>query len=168
MLTCTNCGTSNDDRAAYCQKCGQKMTAVVPAPPAAPAASATPAVRNTYGGFWKRVLAWLIDAIVVGAGTGIVIATTFGVGIIVVFCGHWLYEAFMTSSPWQATLGKRALNMVVTDEYGRRLSFARATGRHFAKWLSMMVLFVGFILVAFTQKKQGLHDMIAETYVVTR
>jgi uncharacterized RDD family membrane protein YckC len=164
MLSCTNCGTSNDDRAAYCQKCGQQITA----PAAAALPTGIPAVHEAYGGFWKRVLAWLIDALVVGAGTGIIIAATFGVGVVVLFCGHWLYEAFMTSSAWQATLGKRALNMVVTDENGGRLSFGRATGRHFAKWLSAMVLCIGFIIVAFTPKKQGLHDMIAETYVVSR
>lgn len=155
MLLCTTCGTSNDDRAVYCQSCGAAI----------PARAVTVEI---YGGFWKRVLAWLIDAIVVGAATGIVIASTFGVGVIVVFFGHWLYEAFMTSSSWQATVGKRALNMIVTDTQGRPISFGRATGRHFAKWISAMALGIGFIIVAFNGKKQGFHDMIADTVVVNR
>jgi uncharacterized RDD family membrane protein YckC len=123
---------------------------------------------ETYGGFWKRVLAWLIDTFVVGAATGLIIAATLGVGFVAVVVGHWLYEAFMTSSSWQATLGKRALNMVVTDLDGRRISFARATGRHFAKWISTMALGIGYLVIAFTGRKQGLHDMIASTLVINR
>lgn len=157
MVSCTKCGTSNEDHALYCQKCGEAMNAATPA-----------TTVKTYGGFWKRVLAWLIDALVVSAGTGLIIALTFGIGVVVVFVGHWLYEAFMTSSSWQATLGKRAVNMVVTDVHGGRITFARATGRHFAKWISAMVFGIGFLIVAFSQKKQGLHDMIADTYVVIR
>jgi uncharacterized RDD family membrane protein YckC len=58
--------------------------------------------------------------------------------------------------------------MVVTDLDGQRLSFAHATGRHFSKWISAMALGIGFILVAFSRKKQGLHDMIASTLVMQR
>jgi len=72
----------------------------------------------------------------------------------------------MLSSGWQATVGKRALGMVVTGLDGRRISFARATGRHFAKYISALILFIGFIMAAFTAKKQALHDMIAETLVI--
>jgi uncharacterized RDD family membrane protein YckC len=103
---------------------------------------------------------------VVGAATGLLISITFGVGIVGIFFAHWLYEAMMHSSSWQATLGKRALGMIVTDLDGRRLSFGRATGRHFAKWLSAMILGIGFIMVAFAPKKQGLHDMVAGTVVI--
>jgi uncharacterized RDD family membrane protein YckC len=131
--------------------------------------TASPAsATTTYGGFWKRVVAWLIDAIVVSAAAGIVVASTFGFGALVIFFGHWIYEALMTSSEWQATLGKRAMNMAVTDLQGQRVSFARATGRYFAKWVSALTLGVGFLIVAFTEKKQGLHDLIASTVVVVR
>ena len=74
----------------------------------------------------------------------------------------------MLSSEWQATVGKRALGMVVTGVDGSRISFARATGRHFAKYISAIILFIGFIMAAFTAKKQALHDMIAATLVVNR
>ena len=113
-----------------------------------------------------RLLAWFIDAIILSAATGFVIAATFGLGFVAIFVGGWLYEAFMTSSPWQATVGKRVLGIVVTDMEGRRLSFGRATGRHFAKWLSSMALGIGYIMAAFTEKKQGLHDFVAGTVVV--
>jgi len=55
--------------------------------------------------------------------------------------------------------------MKVTDLNGNRISFARATGRHFAKWLSTLILWIGFIMVGFTDRKQGLHDMLAGTLV---
>jgi uncharacterized RDD family membrane protein YckC len=157
MTVCSKCGTSNTAQAVYCQSCGTELvnTAVIPA-------------AAGYGGFWKRVVAWLIDTIVVSAATGLIVASTFGFGVLVVFFGHWVYEALMTSSPWQATVGKKAMNMVVTDMQGQRLSFAHATGRYFAKWISALALGVGFIIVAFTDKKQGLHDLIASTVVVNR
>jgi len=60
------------------------------------------------------------------------------------------------------------MSIVVTGADGGRISFARATGRHFAKWISGLILFIGFIMAAFTEKRQGLHDMIAETLVVNR
>jgi uncharacterized RDD family membrane protein YckC len=79
---------------------------------------------------------------------------------------NWIYEAALESSSYQATLGKMALGLKVTDLEGRRISFARATGRHFAKILSGLMFFIGFIMAGFTQRKQALHDMIAGTLVV--
>jgi uncharacterized RDD family membrane protein YckC len=156
MRSCSNCGKENDLRAIYCQACGAALNVPIGA------------AAETYAGFWVRVCAWLIDWIVVSVGTGIVLTLTFGGGIPFVFLGQWLYEAFMQSSSWQATLGKRAFNMVVIGMNGERISFARATGRYFAKWISALLLGFGFVMVAFTPRKQGLHDMIAETLVVNR
>jgi uncharacterized RDD family membrane protein YckC len=88
-----------------------------------------------------------------------------GIVIVLIIFGSWLYEAFMLSSPYQATLGKMIFGMKVTDLSGNRISFGRATGRHFAKWLSGMILCIGFIMVGLTERKQGLHDMLAGTLV---
>jgi len=85
---------------------------------------------------------------------------------IVAFVGYWLYEALLTASSWQGTVGKRVLRLKVTDEAGNRISFARSTGRFFAKILSQVILWIGFIMVAFTDKKRGLHDMLAGTLVM--
>jgi uncharacterized RDD family membrane protein YckC len=82
--------------------------------------------------------------------------------------GGWLYEALMESSAKQATLGKMLLGLMVTDEAGNRISFARASGRHFAKYISSFTLFIGYIMAGFTAKKQALHDMIAGTLVVRK
>ena len=60
---------------------------------------------------------------------------------------------------------KKALGLSVTDLSGNRIGFGRATGRYFAKILSGLILLIGFIMVAFTQRKQGLHDMLAGTLV---
>ena len=79
--------------------------------------------------------------------------------------GSWLYEALMESSARQATLGKMIFQMKVTDLFGNRISFARATGRYFAKWLSGLTLFIGYIIAGFTERKQALHDMVAGTLV---
>ncbi len=81
------------------------------------------------------------------------------------FVGSWLYEAVMLSSSRQATLGKMAVSLKVTDLAGNRLSFGRATGRHFAKYISGATLGIGYIMVAFTDRHQALHDMIAGTLV---
>jgi uncharacterized RDD family membrane protein YckC len=86
--------------------------------------------------------------------------------IILVFIGHWLYEALLTSSSWQGTVGKRILRLKVTDEAGNRIGFGRATGRFFGKILSHLILWIGFIMIAFTDRKRGLHDMMAGTLVM--
>jgi uncharacterized RDD family membrane protein YckC len=79
----------------------------------------------------------------------------------------WLYFAMMESSERQATFGKAIFNMRVTDANGNRLSFAHASGRFFAKIINNMTCGIGWIMAGFTDKKQGLHDLIAGT-VVTR
>lgn len=79
---------------------------------------------------------------------------------------NWLYEALLTSSRWQGTLGKKLLNLRVTDLAGNPVSFGRATARYFGKILSGMTMYIGFIMVAFTERKQGLHDLLASTQVL--
>ena len=130
----------------------------------------------TYAGFWIRVLAYIIDAIpLVAIGVLLVVISgdplvetepTFGVtDAISLFIGIAYFVGFESSS-WQATPGKRALGLIVTDSEGRRISVARAVGRYFAKILSSLILLIGFIMIAFTDRKQGLHDLIAGTLVV--
>lgn len=78
------------------------------------------------------------------------------------------YYAGFESSSMQATLGKLAVGIKVVDAQGRRLSRGRAIGRWFAAMLSYLSLYVGYLLIAFTDRKQGLHDMVAKTQVVDR
>ena len=138
----------------------------------------------SYAGFWKRFFAVIIDSLIlsflmfffmffVGFFIGgmfsepetMVQFSNFGMLINVVII--WLYFALQESSAWQATLGKRLLGIYVTDTDGERISFGRATIRYFSKYLSSIFM-IGFIMAGITEKKQGLHDMIADTLVVNR
>jgi len=156
-------------------------------------------VTLPYAGFWLRFVAYLIDGFVLSTGfiaiivvlamvTGLGSAVgrihsgedigeafalvgvaflfaAFGIG----FVGSWLYFATMESSSWQGTLGKRALSIEVTDMAGRRISFGRASGRHFSKIITNLIpLAIGYILAGFTEKKQAIHDMIASCLVVRK
>ena len=80
----------------------------------------------------------------------------------------WLYFAWLESGPKQATWGKRLLGIKVVDTKGKRISFARASGRFFAKFLSYLIFYIGFIMAGFTNRKRALHDIITETYVVKK
>jgi uncharacterized RDD family membrane protein YckC len=157
-MLCPNCGNQVDDSAMYCQVCGSALKQQ-----AVPSAAVL-----QYAGFGERVVAILIDAIIISAATGTAVVVTFGHGLALGFLAPWLYEAFMMSSEWQATVGKRVMSIVVTDLEGQRISFARATGRHFAKYLSAFLLGIGFLMMPFTSKKQALHDIIAETLVIKK
>ena len=208
-MFCAHCGKPLPDGAAYCPGCGAAAPTLLaaPAPPpgrvegsagdpsagplpsaaSGPAAVAEPAVR--YAGFWRRVLAYIVDGIIIGA-----VMTPFGVGIglahVAAALNHemtpealgalvmaslfvwglrmlvsWIYGAAFESSRWQATPGKMLLGMKVTDLQGRRLSFLQASGRALGKWLSGFLLGMGYVLVAFTDRKQGLHDLMAGTLV---
>ncbi len=189
---CANCG---NPFSAELQQSAPPPPAVPPvvAPPQAPVwppapvSYAVPFVGVRYGGFWMRFVAALIDGILVDLvvlPVGAVVGAMIGVagyavdmpriGIHLVsfiisgtigLLGSWIYEAAMESSSKQATLGKMALGLKVTDLEGRRISFARATGRHFSKIISGLILLIGYIMAGFTQRKQALHDMIAGTLV---
>ncbi|MFC5741571.1 RDD family protein [Dyella tabacisoli] len=86
--------------------------------------------------------------------------------IIAITVVTWLYFALCESSAWQATPGKLALGIRVTDMHGARISLPRALARYPAKYLSSLIFGIGFLMVAWTQRKQGLHDLIAGTLVL--
>jgi uncharacterized RDD family membrane protein YckC len=129
-----------------------------------------------YAGFWQRVLASVVDGIIISLVANAIAliitsgsnsSTTYAVQTFQFLIG-WVYFAMMESSVRQATLGKEIMGLTVTNYEGGRLSFAQATGRYFAKIISSLTLFVGFLMIAWTEKKQGLHDIIAKTYVVKK
>jgi uncharacterized RDD family membrane protein YckC len=122
-----------------------------------------------YAGFWRRFLAAFLDGILLGIVGGILTSQMdqTASGSISTILG-WLYYAGMESSSRQATLGKSLLGMYVTDLRGQRISFLRATARYFAKFLSALILMIGYIMAAFTERKQALHDKLADTLVLVR
>jgi uncharacterized RDD family membrane protein YckC len=87
-------------------------------------------------------------------------------GILLFYVGRWLYFALMESGPNQATLGKQAMGLKVTDDYGQPITFARATGRFFGGAVSNIILGIGYMMAGFTERKQALHDLMANTCVV--
>lgn len=150
---------------------------------------------NEYAGFWLRVVAFIIDAIVLTvvyllliiplynffapdpdyefAGPGVVVDEPAMLGILVldysqaVLIGVGImYYAIMEASRYQASLGKIALELKVTDAGGGRLTFRKAVLRNVSKMLSSLLLMIGYLVVAFTRKKQALHDLIAGALVV--
>jgi uncharacterized RDD family membrane protein YckC len=94
----------------------------------------------------------------------------FLLGFFVITIGvRWLYYALSESSSWQGTLGKKMLNLTVTDLNGQPISFARASGRYFSKFITSLIpLAIGYILAGFTEKKQAIHDMIASCLVLRK
>jgi uncharacterized RDD family membrane protein YckC len=154
-----------------------------------------PTEFDGYAGFWRRFAAGLIDVVVaalIAVLLGVISGSAFAFmsGFVIVFL-RWgniteeglaqisahvgavigigaciVYYVVMESSASQATLGKMALGVKVTDLYGRRISFGRALGRIASKIVSFLILCIGFIMAAFTEKQQGLHDMIARTLVM--
>lgn len=141
-----------------------------------------------YGGFWIRVLAYIIDSIILQFVSTILMMVFFGVGFglsgmasgggneaaisiglvifyLATFVISWLYFALLESSSWQGTVGKKGLGLIVTDEDGEQISFGRATGRYFGKIISSIIIGIGFLMVGWTQRKQGLHDIMAGTLV---
>jgi uncharacterized RDD family membrane protein YckC len=93
---------------------------------------------------------------------------TFMSAMIVIYCIALFYFALMESSKAQASVGKMALGIKVTDTEGQRISFGKAFLRSIGKIVSGMIMYIGYIMAAFTDKKQGLHDMIANTLVVKK
>ena len=92
----------------------------------------------------------------------------FFLGFLVLAVGvRWLYYALSESSSWQSTLGKKMLNLTVTDLDGQPISFGRASGRYFSKFITNLIpLAIGYILAGFTEKKQAIHDMISSCLVL--
>ena len=86
--------------------------------------------------------------------------------IIISLVINWLYFAIMESSKTQGTVGKLLLKIKVTDYQYERITFGRATGRFFGKYVSSFILMIGYIMAGFTEKKQALHDMMASCYVI--
>jgi uncharacterized RDD family membrane protein YckC len=178
--------------AGFCASCGQPLAPSGAQPDATPSAWARPTqARVAYAGFWLRLAAYAIDNILLGFVLGnLLLRPLMGkpggipaddpwflftntspqvTALMLLFLmGNWVYFALLESSPWRATLGKKALGLTVVDLAGNRLSFPRASGRFFGKILSSMTFMVGFVMAAFTARKQALHDMLAGCLVTRK
>lgn len=164
--------------------------------------------QKQYGGFGRRLGAYIIDSIIVGIPIAIITIFIFFIAFgtsetlvnmlmdpyadpdymtdeqaieflfrylgaifataIISFLGTYLYFVLFHISSWQATLGKKMLGLQVTDINGNKIGFGRATGRYFAMAFLSGILLIGYLMAAFTEKKQSLHDLIAGTVVVKK
>lgn len=180
-MYCSKCGTNQADDTVYCSACGQSTGISAPAArvpgagiPAGAVARYTPAgamlvVPSPYAGFWLRLLAYLIDQVLLGVLIGVVVMlaiASIGVGyfrtmvrglqenngefpfelvstifmtLLIIFAANWIYHAWMESSQYQGTLGKMALGLIVTDMNDRPITFGRASGRFFARLISNLI-----------------------------
>ena len=143
-----------------------------------------------YVGFWRRVLAAIIDTIMMTAIMAAVIVavmpllgvTLFEAGVdaetgivtwfialqLLPWAITFVYEGVMQASPLQAYVGKMAVGAIVTDVDGARLGYGRSFLRAICKVPSAITFAIGFLMVAFTPRKQGLHDVMAGTLVVKK
>ncbi len=135
---------------------------------------------SVYAGFWRRLVAIIIDGIILSIAGSIIRYGILGPVLSISTGGFapsyelvslvisWLYFTLLEASSHQATLGKMAMGIAVTDMDGRRISWGRANARYWSKYLSTFILMIGWLMAGFTAKKQALHDMIAGTLVVKR
>ena len=149
-----------------------------------------------YAGFWLRVVAYFVDTLVLAplgligfailGGTVLAnlgrlqeggepdpavimsLVGAYALTIAISVSAAWLYHAFMESSKYEGTLGKKAMGLRVTDMNGNRISFGRASGRFFGKLITGMTMGIGYAMAGFTEKRQCLHDMIAGCLVVKK
>ena len=208
-MYCSKCGAAVAGNSSFCQTCGAPVNpaAAVAAPgglgvvsPHTGVGAIRYATNVAYAGFWLRLVAHLIDGVIIGIGMMALLVPIFflmggaamleslprhggqpnpaviagflmlifslaGVAVI----GQWLYSAYLESGEKQATWGKQALSIYVTDLSGNRVSFGRASGRFFAKIVSGLIpLGIGYIMAGFTERKQALHDMIASCLVLRK
>jgi uncharacterized RDD family membrane protein YckC len=132
------------------------------------------AVIFMFGGFGMMLHRRAVDpnaAVNPGAAAALLapMFMLFFLGMLAFIILQWLYFAGMESSERQATFGKTVMSLRVTNYEGQRISFGHATGRFFAKIVSGLIPFaIGYIMAAFTEKKQALHDLIAGTLVLRK
>jgi uncharacterized RDD family membrane protein YckC len=159
------------------------------------------ATTPMYASFGRRLVALILDIIIIGVVQSFVIVPvlavlglSFGANIqnvenmdetqavgmvaaimgamgaiwIISTCISFLYFSLLESSKFQGTIGKMAMGIVVTDMEGNRISFGKAALRALGRYVSYVILCIGFLMAAFTDKKQALHDMIASTLVIKK
>jgi uncharacterized RDD family membrane protein YckC len=186
-MFCSKCGTKLADDTVFCSGCGQPTDLAAPVAASGPQGYTTPAnvaggstarytptggmlvVPSPYAGFWLRLLAYLIDHILLGVIFGAVAMlaiAAIGIGyfrsmvqglqenngefpvalvsdilfaVLIMCVANWIYHAWMESSQYQGTLGKMALGLIVTDINDRPITFGRASGRFFARIISNLI-----------------------------
>lgn len=174
-IPCPRCRSLNAPRTAFCYSCGLPLEEFGGLPGRAVVPAGTPA------GFWIRLLAWLIDTVVL-AGVHLILLTVMpGTSIELYYADESLWataDSIMIIlsavyytvgvSVFSTTVGKRVLGLYVLRRDGARVSGLRAFARHVASGISALLLFVGYLMIGFSQDKRGLHDHMCDTVVIKK
>lgn len=179
-MYCRECGAENGAEAAFCRSCGGRMISGTPECIVGSPVEDDRAPEVEYAGFWLRFGAYLIDSVLLlivdgllaipavllvenwGSTETAVAALGWYIAVLIIPVAYFTY---FESSTAQATPGKRAVGIFVTDRDGNRITGYRAFGRYWARVLSFLVLYLGVLLIGFTDQKEGLHDILAGTLV---
>lgn len=144
-----------------------------------------------YAGFWWRFLATALDLVILTILTTVMGGVAGGLlglqyaahgvpldaqteasfraaGFLAGVTTQWLYYTLFESSRWQATPGEKMCGLLVTDTQGGRIGFGKANGRYWGSVISALLLCIGFLMIGWTKRKQGLHDKMAGTLVLRR
>ena len=188
---CASCGNTRLPDGKFCLFCGDLLSETPdhehPHSDLHPIASAHSETVE-YAGFWLRFWAGAIDVCLEALGALVLtfvidfmlrrLGRFLGISpflskvatgiafIIILAVGSWLYCAFMESSSWRATVGKRLLGLEVMTSDGDRTTFGTATVRHLMKFLSFFCLTIGFMMSGWTKRRQALHDIPCDTLVI--
>ena len=183
-MFCPECGKQIDDDSKFCEHCGNLIESdlkeEIPI-------RGDKFIPNVYAGFWRRVLAHLIDFVILiicsiplvfledfmaSVGMDIEDVNVQSLALVlnwfIGFIISWLYYTLFESSSKQGTPGKMAIGIIVTDLNGQKISFGKANGRYWGKMVSAIILGIGFIMAGTTPKKQALHDIMAGTIVLVK
>lgn len=144
----------------------------------------TPGVRPEYAGFWIRFAAALLDGFIIGipliivtfafvedggfaTGVGYSPGATIGLNLLGTLVGLVYYAALEGGATGQ-TLGKKICNIRVVDKTTLQpgIGFGRGVGRYFARWLSQIALYLGYLWMLWDQDKQTWHDKLTNVVVV--
>jgi uncharacterized RDD family membrane protein YckC len=116
-----------------------------------------------YVGFWRRVFAVVLDSLIL-----VVFLFFIKIHPIVEWLISFFYYTYCPSTHMQGTIGKLAIGAKIVGANGERISYLHSVGRYFAQFISGALLLIGYLMVAFHSKKRGLHDLMADTYVVNK
>ena len=169
VIVCPECGVANELSSSFCMICGFGLSEL--------AGGDGNEIR--YVGFWRRFLAWMIDTLIlisIGVMLMVLAVMAYVAGLgeehlgafytlyciisLVYIIGFWVWRG--------QTLGKMALGVKIISSDGRPVTLGRAILRYFGYMVSQFILYIGYLMIAWDHRKQGLHDKIAGTVVVRK
>lgn len=142
---------------------------------------------NLYAGFWRQLWGGSLDIVIAMLSFSILFILVFAALVTISpeisnypldtlspwfkftsFLYYFLYRTVFIASPYRATYGMKAVNIFITDLEENRISFPRAVIRELLTYVSSCFLWLGYLIIPFTEKKQGFHDMLTKCLVLKK